>query len=357
MARLEPGLLIGDKLRLVELLGKGGMGSVWSAEHQDLGTQVAIKFITAELVERDPTLIERFRREARAAARIRSPHVVEIKDYGLLEETQPYIVMEKLVGESLAQRLNREGTLELGATALLMSQMAQVLDAAHGEGIVHRDIKPDNIFLVDSEYEMLAKVLDFGVAKTHDTQRGDGTAALTETGAIIGTPEYMSPEQVRGETVDARSDLWALAVVAYRALTGRLPFTGRSLGAVCIAIATGDFEAASEVQPDVPPEFDDWFNRAFQSDPDERFDSAKHFAESFTVIATANLSGEHLLSDLAFDSSVSATPRLGSLPPSGDRASQPRRQPRSRSVEGASDTLDGKPISERPVSALARFTQ
>lgn len=285
VAELEPGTMVSPNIRLERLLGKGGMGSVWAAEHLALETEVAVKFISPELARKDPTIIPRFRREAKSAARIRSPHVVEIKDYGVMDDDTPYMVMELLEGESLADRLARCGRLSLREAGLLVAQVAQVLGAAHAQGIIHRDIKPENIFLMASDYELFAKVLDFGVAKVRATapsQRRE--TGLTETGAMVGTPEFMSPEQVQGEELDERSDLWSLGVVVYRALTGKLPFSGNSTGAVCIAISKGEYPAAGTVRGDIPEELDDWFDRVLRLDPNERHASAREMAEAFIDI-------------------------------------------------------------------------
>ena len=220
---LKPGTLVTANVRLVEPLAKGAMGSVWIAEHVFLRTRVAVKFIAERLVSADPEAVARFHREASCAAQIKSPHVVQTFDQGLMTDGTPYIVMELLEGESLRQRLERSGPLTLRQTALVVAHVAKALHKAHKHRIVHRDIKPENIFLsLVDEGERLVKVLDFGTAKqTHVLE----DKKLTIPGVLIGTPEYMSREQVmQAEEVDYRADLWALSVAAYEALTGQVPF-------------------------------------------------------------------------------------------------------------------------------------
>ncbi len=281
---LEAGKLVTPNVRLVRLLGKGGMGAVWVADHLTLDTQVAVKFISVELAQTDSNLTQRFTREASLAAKIKSPHVVQTFDHGMMDGSTPFIVMELLEGESLGERLARSGSLSLREAAKLVSQVAEVLATAHGMGVVHRDIKPDNIFLIKTGYEIFAKVLDFGVAK--QTQLPD-QHAMTTTGAMVGTPFYMSPELIQSaKTADGRADIWALGVVAYEAITGRVPFLGETLGSLCIAIATTDFVPPSQKRAGLPKALDQWFARVFARDPAYRFESAKALAETLNAIAT-----------------------------------------------------------------------
>ncbi|MBI4705014.1 MAG: protein kinase [Deltaproteobacteria bacterium] len=273
---LVPGMMVTPSVRLVEKRGEGGMGSVWVADHLSLRTRVAVKFITPELYQQNPELSERFGREASLAAQIKSPHVVQIFDHGRTEDGTPFIVMELLEGESIEDRLKRDGKLGLRETVGLVSQVAKALGRAHKLGIVHRDIKPANLFLVESEYELFVKVLDFGIAKQTGMPPSGG---LTATGAIIGTPEFMSPEQLLDtKGAGSQADLWALAVVAYEALTGRLPFSGSTVAALIIAITKAQFAAPSEICPDLPVEIDAWFRRALAQDVQGRFGSAKEMA-------------------------------------------------------------------------------
>jgi serine/threonine-protein kinase len=207
MREPSPGDVLAEKYRLVSLLGRGGMGSVWHADHLVLKTPVAVKLIRREANE-NPDAGARFLREAQAAASLRSPHVVQILDFGL-DQATPFIVMELLHGESLRQRLARTGPIPFEDVVRIVVHVTRALARAHEQGIVHRDLKPDNVFLVPEVGEEIAKVLDFGVAKRTDES---GVSPLTNTGTAIGSPHYMSPEQARGtRAVDYRTDLWARA--------------------------------------------------------------------------------------------------------------------------------------------------
>jgi serine/threonine protein kinase len=249
------------------------MGSVWLAEHTALDVLCAIKFIDRE--RNTAEMRARFEQEAKAAAQLRSPYVVQVLDYGVCDGL-PYIAMEYLQGEDLAQRLERELILSPADTYRIISHVCRGLTKAHAQGIVHRDLKPENIFLVRDEDEEIAKVVDFGIAK-RGTEIEDTT---TRPGALLGTPFYMSPEQARGNrTVDHRSDLWSLAVIAYQCLTGHLPFSSDGLGDVLSQIMYEALPVPSKAYADVPPGFDAWWRRAASRDPEVRFQSAKEFCE------------------------------------------------------------------------------
>ena len=278
------GDVLAEKYRLVRELGRGGMGAVWSAEHLVLRSPVAVKLVLSKVADSEP-LRARFLREAQAAAALRSPHVVQILDYGVHEDT-PFMVMELLEGESLRQRLARTGVLGAQETARLLIHVARALQKAQEAGIVHRDLKPDNVFLVHNADEDIAKVLDFGIAKAlNETEAGAGAA--THTGTVLGTPHYMSPEQARGtRAVDHRSDLWALGVITFECLTGRRPFDSAVLGDLLVKICTEPLPVPSAVAP-VPPGFDAWFSRALERDPERRFGSALEMAEAFRALVGA----------------------------------------------------------------------
>ena len=217
--------LVGGKYQLVKLIGRGGMGSVWEARHVSLGTPSAIKFIEAEYAN-SAEARSRFDKEAKAAATIQSKHAIQIYDHGVTDDGKPYIVMELLTGEPLDKRIERLGTLTLQDTARILQHVSRGLARAHERGIVHRDLKPENIFIVRNtdDDEEIAKVLDFGIAKIQNSPHNPGITSSTKTGAVLGTPFYMSPEQARGlRNVDHRTDVWSLGVIAYKCLTGRLP--------------------------------------------------------------------------------------------------------------------------------------
>jgi serine/threonine-protein kinase len=279
------GRLLADKYLLIERLGEGGFGSIWRAEHQVLKSPVAVKLIDLEVARREGA-VERFLREAQATAVLRSPHVVQVLDYGLdkraengVECEQPFIVMELLEGENLADRISRLGKISPLETVRIVTHVARAISRAHELGIVHRDLKPENIFLVNNGDAEVAKVLDFGVAKIvspMDLNRN----TYTQTGSMVGTPYYMSPEQAQGnKTVDYRSDLWALGVIAFEMLTGQRPFDSDALGDLVLCICMRDLPIPSQFGP-VPGGFDEWFARAVAREPDSRFQSARELALS-----------------------------------------------------------------------------
>ena len=276
VAGLHSGLRVSDNLRLVRPLGGGGMGRVWVAHNQMLAADVAIKFIDPEVATKVPAAMKRFRREAHLMANVRSPHVVQTFDHGVMGDGTPYIVMELLEGEDLEGRLERAGPLSLAEVSILVAQVAEVLTRAHELGVVHRDIKPANLFLIKSSYPIYVKVLDFGIAKPPPTL---DASAVTATGEVMGTPAYMSPEVLTApENANAQVDMWALAVTAYQALTGRMPFWSISIGTMCRLIALGQFTPASEARPGLSNTLDAWFARAFAVDPSARFRSAESMA-------------------------------------------------------------------------------
>jgi eukaryotic-like serine/threonine-protein kinase len=281
--------VLAGKYRLVSLIGRGGMGSVWKAEHLGLRAPVAVKLID-QSIEMLPEALSRFHREAQAAASLRSPHVVQILDHGVDDASQvPFIVMELMEGESLASRLERVNRLSAPETASIVSQVARALIRAHEAGIIHRDLKPDNIFLVRNEDDEIAKVLDFGIAKSKAHAIGSDTA--TRTGSMLGTPYYMSPEQISGsKEIDFRTDLWALAVIAYEALTGARPYTADTVGGLAIQICTQRPVPPSAHAP-VPAGFDAWFDRATALDVSRRHASARELAEDLRRVCGASSGG------------------------------------------------------------------
>jgi len=258
------------------------MGTVWSAVHLTLGQRVAIKLISAEHAQA-PEARQRFSTEAKAAARLRSRYVVQVYDDGETPEGTPYIVLEYLDGETLEQRLERERDLPLNDAVRITRHVARALSRAHASGIVHRDLKPANVFLTRSEDDELgwvAKVLDFGIAKLEE----HGVASTTKTGALLGTPLFMSPEQIRGaNSVDSRSDLYSLGMVFYNMLTGNYAFNGESFADVLVAICTGPMPDLRVAAPWVPGSVADWFQRACARDLQERFQSADEMIEALDL--------------------------------------------------------------------------
>jgi serine/threonine-protein kinase len=301
--------ILAGKYRLVSQIGRGGMGSVWKAEHLELCAPVAIKLM-------DPTLAagleaaRRFLGEARAAAALRSPHVVQILDYGVDDATEiPFIAMELMEGESLAARLNQMQRLAPAEAARVVTHVARALTRAHEAGIVHRDLKPENIFLVRNEDEEIAKVLDFGIAKSTSLMLAGHPA--TQSGSVLGTPFYMSPEQISGSRqIDFRTDLWALAVIAYECLTGRRPFQGGTVGGLALQICTRRPPLASSFAV-VPKDFDAWFDRATDREPARRYGSARELADDFRRVCGTEVVRVATVSDGASGGASTQSPSLG----------------------------------------------
>lgn len=280
------GLVVGDRYVLTRPLAQGGMGSVWIARHRELDVDVTVKFMMPTLVN-SAELRARFEREAKVAARLRSQHVVQVLDFGIDDE-MPYIAMELLAGENLADRLKREARLSLQVSAQIIGQVCKALRTAHEAGLVHRDLKPGNIFLAMKDGEEVVKVLDFGIVK--DTAKNDveEAAGVTETGVMMGSVHYMSPEQIRSSRqVDHRSDLWSVAVILYKMLTGNPPFPGTNHGDVMVRVCTDAFAQPSLVVPGLAASIDAFFVRALTRDPAGRFQSAQEMADAFSTAVAA----------------------------------------------------------------------
>ena len=271
--------LVTSNIRLVRQLGEGGMGSVWLADHLALKTQVVVKFIATELAD-NPEALGRFAREAAAASQVRSPHVVQMLDHGVMEDGPPYIVMEWLEGHDLDQHISAHGAMDPAAVAEVVSQVARALSRAHERGIVHRDIKPSNIFLCDAgDGRLFVKLLDFGIAK--GLEGNNLLDSQTRTGSMIGSPHYMSPEQVVGaKTIDHRTDLWSLGVVAFEALTGNKPFEAETVGGLALKIHNEPLPRPSTTARHLPKSVDAWFERACAREAANRFANAKEMADA-----------------------------------------------------------------------------
>jgi serine/threonine-protein kinase len=280
MAELLPGDVIAGKFRLERVIGRGGMGAVWAARHAQLGMPVALKFIEVEEGGDAADARVRFEREAMAAAQIRSPHVAQIIDHGI-DRDQPYIVMELLEGEDLGERLRREGRISVNAAARILTQAAKALRRAYEAGIIHRELKPGNVFLARFDDDEIVKILDFGVAKV---RRTGAIEQATATGIVFGSPSYMSPEQARGvRDIDHRSDLWSLAVITFRAITGVKPFQAESIGELVVKLCIDPLPVATAHAAHLPVEVDGFFERAFARDPDRRFATAVEMAAAFEI--------------------------------------------------------------------------
>jgi serine/threonine-protein kinase len=259
--------------KLAEVIGQGGMGEVYRAEHETLGTQAAVKVIHPNLCH-DEKVLQRFLREAQLSASLQSPHIVRVLDAGGVEK--PYLAMELLHGCDLASHFQDWGLLSLELLQELAEQVSMGLDAAAEAGIVHRDIKPQNLFLVqdESSTELHCKILDFGVARAMS-----GQAALTVGDVVLGTPNYMAPEQALGESMDHRSDLYALVSVLYRACTGFAPFGGDSPHAVLYSVVH-DMPQPPSQRAALPGALDAFFAKGFAKNPDDRYQSGQELSEA-----------------------------------------------------------------------------
>jgi len=247
------GALIGGRYQLVRGIGAGGMGEVWEATHQVTGKHVAIKILNATYAKQ-PSVRARFLLEARAACRVRHPNVVQVHDVLELADGAPAMVMDFLQGEALSAKLERDRLIAIGPLATILAPVVDAMQAAHALGIVHRDLKPDNLFLERlPSGEIVVKVLDFGIAKVARGEDERDNPALTGTGAVLGTPYYMSPEQMFGEKdLDHRSDVWSLGIILYECLTGRRPTEAENFGQILKLITTGSIPPLHSVAPQVP---------------------------------------------------------------------------------------------------------
>jgi serine/threonine protein kinase len=281
---IEIGDIVAGKYRLLAMIGEGGMGVVYLAEHSLIEKRVALKVLRAEYSTK-PELVSRFQQEAISASRIKHPNVLDVFDFGQLEDGSFFLAMEYLSGRDLAAELTESGSIAPDRAVRIALQMCRALAAAHSRGVVHRDLKPENVFLhVTEEGDEIVKIVDFGIAQLKGKEeKSEGTERrrrLTRTGMIFGTPEYMSPEQAKGSTVDLRSDIYALGVIIYEMVTGAVPFTGTTFMAVLTAHMTQPVPPIRAIAPDVQisEELEQAILRNLEKDPARRFQSMRELA-------------------------------------------------------------------------------
>jgi serine/threonine-protein kinase len=275
---VDAGTLISGKYRLQRLLGAGSMGSVWAARNELTNRDFAVKFLLPELSQNEEAL-NRFFLEARACGQIRHPSIVDVYDMGQAEDGSPYLVMELLEGEGFDARISRQGFMRPVDVCRYIAIVSRGLDEAHTRGLIHRDLKPGNVFFaIDKSGEVFPKVLDFGISKETNSDRFD--FVKTSTGAVLGSPAYMSPEQARGELdIDARTDIWALGVIMYEALTGQLPFDANNYNALMLCIIQTPHRPVHELAPAVPIELSALIDELLQKQRDKRVPSSGVLAD------------------------------------------------------------------------------
>ncbi len=295
-AAATPKSLVGTTLEgryeIVRLIGEGGMGVVYEARHTLIGRRLAVKVIHPEMAG-DPDVVQRFHNEARIAAEIGHENIIDVTDMGLLPSGAPFIVMEYLDGESLAQRVLGGGPLPVKEAAEIAICVLDALAVVHEAGVVHRDLKPDNVFLAvrvgaGGREKSVVKLLDFGISKLRP--RAAGQVRLTRTGSVMGTPVYMSPEQAAGrKDLDHRTDIYAVGAILYEVLTGRLPFPGETYNEVLAAVLTAELKPPRDLRPDLPPKLDAAICRALARDPNRRFPSALDMLKALKPFAPASV--------------------------------------------------------------------
>jgi eukaryotic-like serine/threonine-protein kinase len=280
-AKLERGQSFAGRYEILSTVGKGGMGIVYRAKDKQLDEVVALKVLRSEALRDDPTLLDRFKQEIKLARKITHRNVLRTHDFGEADGT-PYISMEYLEGVTLKDLIRGKGALPLGVGLSIAKQMCHGLDAAHHEGVVHRDIKPQNMLIIPESGDL--KIMDFGIARVSEV-RGE-QAGLTTAGTVMGTPDYMPPEQAQGQPADFRSDVYSLGVVLFETFTGKLPFDGDTIMAIVMSHIQKTPPRPRGLNPRLPVDLEATILRCLEKDPNRRFQRVDEILDSLTAISS-----------------------------------------------------------------------
>ena len=306
----KPGDIIADRYRVVAPIGRGAMGTVYRAEHVQISKVMAIKLLHREL-EQNPENVTRFHREAESASRLNHPNTVHVFDFGRTKSGSLYLVMEYVDGDDLGKVIGKEGPMPFGRVAYLCAQVAGSVADAHAAGIVHRDLKPENIVVAEGRDGETAKVLDFGLAKLF---QGTVETQVTSSGTIVGTPYYMSPEQIQGQELDGRSDLYAMGAIMYECVVGEPPFDAPNpVGVLSKHLSEVPLRPSARSPLSVPAEADEIIMRCLEKDPDQRYQTAEDLRQDLIGYLTTVGSGDWRLSGVGQPSLGSGTRRVDGL--------------------------------------------
>lgn len=360
------GHLFLGKLEVIRRIGGGGMGVVYEVEHRLTGHRRALKLVRARYADR-PRFMKRLLREAKVAGTLGTERVVETFDAGRLADGSAYVLMELLAGRSLYEATQDRGTIEARRLASIMAQVAEGMVVAHAAGIIHRDLKPENIFLVDDPSgDARVKVLDFGVSKF---DFADAPSRLTAEGTLVGTPYYMSSEQASGKEVDARTDVYAMGVMLYEALTGKLPFEASTVGELFVRIGAGECVPLSARCPDLEPAWFELVARAMHKDVEQRFQSAEALRRALLPLASSEIAkraqtiSDGARSTISYDEPLPPAPALPremepDLPLASRETSEPPAPPSEPEPASEPETepeSDFEPAAVRPPPASGRI--
>jgi serine/threonine protein kinase len=336
------GQILDDRYRVEHLLGEGGMGRVYLAEHVDIGKRVAVK-VLHPVYSRMPDLVERFRREARAATKIGHPNIVDVTDSGTTADGSVYFVMEYLEGVELAGVIDREGAIDVRRALSIAAQICRALNAAHASGIIHRDLKPENVFLTSREGTSdFVKVLDFGIAKSSEAEEAR-EKKLTHPGMAMGTPEYMAPEQAAGKTADERCDVYAVGAILYEMLTGSPPYEGENFMEILTKKATLEPTPPRQLRPEIPEIVEELVQRAMGRSPDERPASMEAFEYELTKCASGRSAAVANILGISHDADDSGPG--GGMIGLGDGSRSGTSEKGERSSSGQMSAEPGPPVA------------